>query len=132
MNQQVKMFLHFLTWCIKSLLNNIKNFFLGFLQIREILTGYVKHTCDGFRQSFSFGLLGYMLSLMTTMGICSLLDVLVNGAEKVEFFSPTTMSMFMIALCINTVFHFACFAYVMYERFLEEYSTTWNILKDKE
>jgi len=132
MKQNLKMLGHFITWCIKSLFNNIKNFLLGFLQIREILTGYVKHTCDGFRHSFSFGLLGFMLSLITTMGICSLLDLFVNGSDKVEFLSPTTMSMFMIALSINTVYHTGCYTYVLYERFLEEYSSTWNMLKDKE
>lgn len=130
MIQRLRMFMHFVTWCAKGVLGFVFEALKKLLIVHKLFMEHFNETKKHFRQSFSFGLLNCILSLFITFASVSALGLIMYGLKMTEADADKMTMMAAISLGTTTLFYAVCYISVLYERFLEEYSQVFTILKE--
>jgi hypothetical protein len=130
MIQRLRMFMHFLTWCAKGIMGFVFDTLKKLLIVHKLFMEHFNDTKKHFRQSFSFGLLNCILSLFVTFAFVAVLSMIMYGNTFTAEEANNSMAMTAVSLGTTALFYAVAYVSVLYERFLEEYSQVFTILKE--
>ncbi len=130
MIQRLRMFMHFLTWCAKGVFGFVFDALKKLLIVHKLFMEHFNDTKKHFRQSFSFGLLNCILSLFVTSALVSCLGLIMYGANMTKSDADNMTMMAAVSLGTTALFYAVAYVSVLYERFLQEYSQVFTILKE--
>lgn len=130
MIQRLRMFMHFLTWCAKGAFGFVFGALKKLLFFPKLLTELFEDAKRQFRQSFSYGLLNYILSLFVTFAFVAAMGLVWYGPSFTSEQSEKMAIMVLVSLSTTSFFYAVAYISVLYERFLAEYSQVFTILKE--
>jgi ABC-type transport system involved in Fe-S cluster assembly fused permease/ATPase subunit len=132
MMQRSRIFLHFVTWCLKNIVRNIAALFSGLLVFPKFIRKHYEDTKSQFRQSFSYGMLNCVLSQIITFGMTICIGAVMFGGDLVLSEQKRVFEMIIVSQVITASFYVVCYVSVLYEKFLSDYERVFTILKEKD
>lgn len=130
--QRLRIFLHFIIWCLKKIGSSIFGFVSGLLFFPKFIGKYYVDTKSQFRQSFSYGMLNCVLSQIITFGMTMFIAAMMFGGNVVLADQKRVLEMVIVSQVITASFYVVCYVSVLYEKFLADYEQVFTILKEKD
>lgn len=128
---KLKMVWKFLVWCVKNIISKTFGALGKVVNIKEFAQGHVNQIKKSFRDSFAFGLLNCILSMMITAGIAFMFVTVLHGKEAVTTHFDDARNTVLFALAFDVILYVWCFVSVLYEKFLADHDHVFTILKDE-
>lgn len=128
---KLKMAWKFLVWCVKNFTSKTFGALGKVINIKEFAQGHINQIKKSFRDSFAFGLLNCILSMMVTTGIAVMFVTIMYGKEAATTQYSNAQNTVLFALAVDVMLYVWCFVSVLYEKFLVEHDHVFTILKDE-